>query len=73
MKLKELRDLINYHLSQDPSLGENEVVVLLETNDENQVGLASEKVKDLDFGMDWDNGKCFLIPENKLTTYKKKG
>jgi hypothetical protein len=72
MKLKELRDLIDYHLKNSPELADTTVVVLIEGESEYQVGLEVEPLKDLDFGFDFNNDQCLLIPERKLTLHKNK-
>lgn len=72
MELLELKKLIDYYIESDPSCGSAKVVILTEEDNVNQVGLSSVDLKTIDFGFDFDNGKCFIIPQEKLTPYLKK-
>lgn len=64
MKLKELKQSIDFYISRNQNNEEKEVVVSL---DQVSVGFsASSQVEQFYEGIDWDNGKFFISTKDTL-------
>lgn len=69
MKLKELKQLIDFYVSRNKDNQDKEVVVEL---DQVSVGFsASSQVVQFYEGIDWDSGKFFISTKNKLIMKNK--
>ena len=69
MKLKELKQSIDFYISRNQNNEEKEVVVSL---DQVSVGFsASSQVEQFHEGIDWDSGKFFIGTKDKLIMKNK--
>ena len=69
MKLKELKQSIDFYISRNQNNEEKEVVVSL---DQVSVGFsASSQVEQFHEGIDWDSGKFFISTKDKLIMKNK--
>lgn len=64
MKLKELKEIVDHLLEVNPRNENLDVVIPIEK--ESYGGTPSVNVKSLHNGIDWNNGKLFINPDNKL-------
>lgn len=69
MKLKELKQSIDFYISRNQNNEEKEVVVSL---DQVSVGFSEfSQVVQFHEGIDWDSGKFFISTKNKLIMKNK--
>jgi hypothetical protein len=67
MKLSELKDLIDRHMSIHSGRDDPEVVVRIHLPYTTVGGQSHSPVRTVQAGFDWDRGKFFVVPENELT------
>lgn len=68
MKVKEVRDLLNKYVEQQPNLDEFDLAVVL--SEPSIGGRASVSVTSISAGFDWDSGKMFLHTKERLVKKK---
>lgn len=67
MKLIELKELIDFQVAHHPEANEWDVVI---PNNRPSVGpRACTHVTQVGGGIDWDKGKFFIFPEDKMYTF----
>jgi len=63
MRLIDLKKAIDFYLEH----GNNDNLEVVIPNNKNQMGATSAtKLKGLSVGFDWNTGRIFLLPENKM-------
>lgn len=64
MKLRELKELIDFQVAHHPEANEWEVVI---PNNKPSIGPRSvTRIAQAGGGIDWDKGKFFLFPEDRM-------
>lgn len=66
LKIKDLKKLLDYYETNCPEMMDDEVVIIV-TNDKDNVSSPTVSVKSADFGFDFNNGKFLIQPIEDLT------
>lgn len=73
MKLKQLSDILNKHLIDNPQSADYDIMIPVKVTGGMTMGPSPAlNVNVCGEGFDWDSGKFFLFPEKETTiTYKQ--